>query len=159
ETTNDRMASGTRFEEGRMTMRRWVLAAIPALAAAIGLVGWTHTAPAADPAKIVGPAARGEGHKGEGQILQKNQHQPNIRHKPRKPEATDIATKMGIERIRTESLCSNCHFTLQTKDGKEEPVAGVSCESCHGAAAGWVKLHGNFSGKKKDTETPAERDK
>ncbi len=30
---------------------------------------------------------------------------------------------------------------------KEEPVAGISCESCHSAGQDWIKVHSGFSGK------------
>ena len=32
------------------------------------------------------------------------------------------------------------------------PVAGISCESCHGAGEDWIKLHSQYSGKTEKTE-------
>jgi hypothetical protein len=55
-------------------------------------------------------------------------------------------------------LCLNCHFTVQLKNNQEEPVAGISCESCHGAGKDWIKVHSGFSGKKENTETKAEEE-
>lgn len=141
-----------------LTIPRWLHIAVFSAFGALGVAAWSSTASAADPAKIVGPGACDECHKTEVKIWQNTHHFASFREMPRKQEATDIATKMGVERIRTEGLCANCHFTLQAKDGKEEPIAGVSCELCHGAALNWNKPHGNFSGKKKETESPAERD-
>jgi hypothetical protein len=63
---------------------------------------------------------------------------------------------MGVRRIKSESLCLNCHFTVQQKNDKKEPVAGISCESCHSAGKDWIKVHSGFSGKKEKTETRAE---
>lgn len=63
---------------------------------------------------------------------------------------------MGIRRIKSESLCLNCHFTSQIKNGKPMPIAGITCESCHGASKGWLKRHSEYSGKKKATESKAE---
>ena len=63
---------------------------------------------------------------------------------------------MGVRRIKSESLCLNCHFTVQQKDNKEEPIAGISCESCHSAGKDWIKVHSGYSGKKAETETKAE---
>ena len=73
-------------------------------------------------------------------------------------EANEIAEKMGVRRIKSESLCLNCHFTVQQKDNKEEPVAGISCESCHSAGKDWIKVHSGFSGKTEKTETKAEEE-
>ena len=77
---------------------------------------------------------------------------------PRNTAANEIAEKMGVRRIKSESLCLNCHFTVQQKDNKEQPVAGISCESCHGAGKDWIKVHSGFSGKKEQTETKAEEE-
>lgn len=141
-----------------LTIPRWMRTAMLLALGVLGVALWAPAASAADPAKIVGPGACDECHKVEVQIWQNTHHFASFREMPRKQEATDIAQKMAVERIRTDGLCANCHFTLQAKDGKDEPIAGVSCESCHGAARDWNKPHGNFSGKKKDTETAAERD-
>jgi hypothetical protein len=77
---------------------------------------------------------------------------------PRNTAAKEIAEKMGVRRIKSESLCLNCHFTIQTKNDKEEPIAGISCESCHGPGKDWIKVHSGFSGKKENTETKAEEE-
>jgi hypothetical protein len=55
-------------------------------------------------------------------------------------------------------LCLDCHFTVQQKNNEEEPVSGISCESCHGAGKDWIKVHSGFSGKKENTETKAEEE-
>jgi hypothetical protein len=75
---------------------------------------------------------------------------------PRKAEANDIADRMGVRRIKSETLCVNCHFTVQKKNDKDELVAGVSCESCHGAGQDWIKVHSGFSGKTILFESAAE---
>jgi hypothetical protein len=53
-------------------------------------------------------------------------------------------------------LCLNCHYTEQQKDNKKQPIAGISCESCHSAAEDWIKIHGQFSGKTEKTESKDE---
>jgi hypothetical protein len=75
---------------------------------------------------------------------------------PRRKEANEIAERMGVQRIRSESLCLNCHYTVQQKESKKEPIAGISCESCHSAGQDWIKVHSQFSGKTEKTETKAE---
>jgi hypothetical protein len=75
---------------------------------------------------------------------------------PRRKEANDIAEKMGVQRIRSESLCLTCHYTVQDKENKKQPIAGISCESCHSAGEDWIKVHSQYSGKTEKTESKAE---
>jgi hypothetical protein len=49
-----------------------------------------------------------------------------------------------------------CHFTVQQKENSKQPIAGVSCESCHSSGDDWVKVHSQFSGKTEKTESKAE---
>ena len=113
---------------------------------------------ASDPTKIVGPNACAECHKQEVEAWKGTHHFNTFREMPRKPGAKKIAGQMGLRRIKAEGLCLNCHFTVQQKDNKEEAISGISCESCHGAAQDWIKVHSGFSGKTAKTETKAEED-
>ena len=118
----------------------------------------TYSAVASAPAKTVGPNACAECHKQEAEAWKGTHHFKTFREMPRNTEANEIAKKMGVRRIKSESLCLTCHFTVQQKDNKEEPVAGISCESCHSAGQDWIKVHSGFSGKKAETETKAEKE-
>jgi Cytochrome c554 and c-prime len=111
---------------------------------------------ASDPAKIVGANACAECHKQEAEAWKASQHFKTFRDMPRRKEANEIAERMGIQRIRSESLCLNCHYTEQQKDNKKQPIAGISCESCHSAAEDWIKIHGQYSGKTEKTESKDE---
>jgi Cytochrome c554 and c-prime len=113
---------------------------------------------ASDPAKIVGPNACAECHKQEVEAWKGTHHFKTFREMPRKPQAKEIAEKMGLRRVKSESLCLNCHFTVQQKNNQEEAIAGISCESCHSAGQDWIKVHSGFSGKTAKTETKAEED-
>ncbi|HEY7749293.1 MAG TPA: cytochrome c family protein [Aestuariivirgaceae bacterium] len=113
---------------------------------------------ASDQAKIVGPNACAECHKQEAEAWKGTHHFKTFREMPRNSEAKEIAERMGLRRIKSESLCLNCHFTVQQKSNKKEPIAGISCESCHGAAQDWIKVHSGFSGKTAQTETKAEEE-
>jgi hypothetical protein len=113
---------------------------------------------ASDPAKTLGPNSCTECHKQETEAWKVSHHFKTFREMPRRKEANEIAEKMGIQRIRSESLCLTCHYTLQQKDSGKLPVAGISCESCHGAGEDWIKVHSQFSGKTEKTETKAEKD-
>jgi hypothetical protein len=111
---------------------------------------------ASDPAKTVGANACAECHKEEAEAWKGTHHFKTFRELPRNAKANEIADKMGVKRIKYESLCASCHFTLQQKNNREEPVAGVSCESCHGAGQDWIKVHSGFSGKTMLFESKAE---
>jgi hypothetical protein len=111
---------------------------------------------ASDPAKTVGPNACAECHKQETEAWKGTHHFKTFAELPRNEKANEIAKKMGVRRVKSESLCLNCHFTVQKKDDKEEPVAGISCESCHSAGQDWIKLHSSYSGKTEKTESKPE---
>jgi Cytochrome c554 and c-prime len=115
-----------------------------------------HGAVASDSAKVVGPNACTECHKQEAEAWKNSHHFKTFREMPRKKEANEIAEKMGVTRIRSESLCLNCHYTEQQKDNKKQPIAGISCESCHSAGEDWIKIHSQYSGKTEKTESKAE---
>jgi hypothetical protein len=116
------------------------------------------SAGASDAAKIVGPNACSECHKQEAEAWKGSHHFKTFREMPRRKEADEIAEKMGVRRIRSESLCLTCHYTVQEKEGRAQPIAGISCESCHSAGEDWIKIHGQFSGKTEKTETAAEKE-
>jgi hypothetical protein len=108
---------------------------------------------AADPQLVQGPNACAECHKGEAAIWQKTHHFTTFRDLPNDKDADTIAQKMGVKRLKSESLCLNCHFTVQAPD---KVIAGISCESCHSGGRDWIKVHSGFSGKKEGQETKAE---
>ena len=111
----------------------------------------------AHPEKIIGPNACAECHKEEALVWKKTHHFTTFRDMPRSKNATAIAKRMGIRRLKADSLCLNCHFTTQAAKGKEKAIAGISCESCHSAGKDWEKLHAEFSGHKtKEEESKAE---
>lgn len=109
-----------------------------------------------DPKKVTGPNACAECHKEETEVWRATHHFTTFRNMPRDKEASRIAKKMGIKRIKAKSLCLNCHFTTQKTGKRKKTIAGISCESCHGSGKDWEKLHSEFSGKKKETESKAE---
>ena len=112
-----------------------------------------------DHAKVVGPDKCGECHKQTVATWKNTHHFKTFRELPRRDKAKEIAKKMGLRRIKTGSLCLDCHFTTTMQADKRKAIAGISCESCHGPAADYLKIHSEFSGKKKETESDAERAK
>jgi hypothetical protein len=130
-----------------------------AMLAVAGMVlplgGAAQAAP--DYTKVQGPDECAECHKKEVEAWKQSHHFKTFTELPRAEEAQKISDKLGLKRIKTESVCLDCHFTSQERSGKARPIAGITCESCHSAAKDWLKRHGEFSGKKKETETEAER--
>jgi Cytochrome c554 and c-prime len=136
----------------RRTGRVYVVSAVVLVLLSFAAVG----AGASDPANIVGPNACAECHKQEAEAWKGTQHFKTFNQMPRNPDANAIAQKMGIRRVKSESLCLNCHFTVQNVASKAEPVSGISCESCHSAGKDWIKVHSSYSGKTAQTESKAE---
>lgn len=107
--------------------------------------------------KVVGPVACAECHQSETKIWEGTHHFSTFRDLPREEKAMAIANKMGFKRIKAGSLCLDCHFLTAAVDGEREAVAGIACESCHGAGKGYIDVHSaNFDkgSKKKKAETP-----
>jgi hypothetical protein len=92
----------------------------------------------------VGPEECAECHVEEFSAWQESHHQLGSQMLTRDPEAAKIAKALGIRRIKNEARCTSCHFTVQSDDGADKAVAGVSCESCHGPASDWMTLHDDF---------------
>lgn len=137
---------------GRLTALLSAVATVAALATVAG----PAIADQADPQKVVGPNECAECHKKETAAWQNSHHFLTFRALPQSKDAKEIADKMGIRRLKSESLCLNCHFTSQESGGDLKVIAGISCESCHGGGKDWYKVHSGFSGKKEGQETPAE---
>jgi len=114
---------------------------------------------ACDPTKVVGHENCTKCHKGEMEVWKQHPHFATFDQLHRKPEAKEIAQRMGETSIKRSKLCVNCHYTLQGEAGQEKAVAGVSCESCHNAAADWIKVHNDYGGPNvtKAMEPPAHK--
>lgn len=77
-------------------------------------------------------------------------------------KAAEIARNMGIaspSQIRTSSLCTQCHFTVQKLgNGPAKAVGGVGCQSCHGGAKDWLEIH-NTGDRRESDDSAAALDK
>jgi len=117
-------------------------------------------AAAPNPAKVSGPESCGECHSNEVEAWKKTPHSLTFNEMHRRPEAQDIANKLGIKRLRSESLCISCHYTQKADAGSEIAViAGVSCESCHGVAKDWINVHNDYGAFKTKQAEPADHRK
>ncbi len=133
-----------------MTSRYW-----------IGLVGLAMCSGAMaegvqfDPAKVVGSQTCIECHVNESEAWKKTPHHTTWDQLHTRETAKAIAEKMGVRSIKRGDVCIQCHYTRQESEGAVKPVSGVSCESCHGPARDWIKLHNDYGGPdvKKEQET------
>lgn len=114
-----------------------------------------------DAAKIVGSDECAKCHENEVKQWMQTPHFATFEELHRKPRAKEIADKLNVSSIKRNKVCTQCHYTLQTQEGRERVVAGVSCESCHGGALSWLKMHADYGGEKvtREMETPAHREK
>ncbi|MGI9626045.1 MAG: cytochrome c family protein, partial [Longimicrobiales bacterium] len=84
----------------------------------------------------------GECHVDEFAVWEETPHATGFNTLHRTSSAADILESMNLQVTkRQESLCLRCHYTV---DNSLRAIAGVSCESCHGAAADWVDQHNNW---------------
>lgn len=110
------------------------------------------------PEKVKGPDACAECHPKEAEAWKTTHHHATFIDLPRNDKAREIADKMGIRAIKSDSTCLTCHFTVQGSGSDLEPISGISCESCHGAGADWIDIHSSYAeGVTRETETEAQR--
>jgi hypothetical protein len=143
------------FETAGRHGRRW-FAAAALVSAGLLSAGTAQAQVERDAAEIVGPEECAECHEDTTAIWRNTHHFATFREMPRDKKGIEIARNMGLRRIKEGSLCLDCHFTTTMEGGEREPIAGISCESCHGAGEGYLKVHSEFSGKEEETETAAE---
>ena len=133
---------------------RATLIALAAIAVAIGLEAAGASALAApDVAKVIGPDECGECHKAEIAVWRETHHARTFEEMPKKDKSQQISDKLGLKRIKSESMCLTCHFTEQQAGDQRKVIAGISCESCHGGARDWNKPHADFGGKDVTAQT------
>ncbi|MBI1368117.1 MAG: cytochrome C554 [Planctomycetes bacterium] len=107
-----------------------------------------------DASKVVGSDACTECHAKEAEAWKHTPHYATWETLHRRPEAKTIAEAMDVRSIKRGDVCIQCHYTRQGEDGGT-PISGISCESCHGPAKDWIKIHNNYGGAnvKKEDET------
>lgn len=100
-----------------------------------------------DPEKVRGPDACAECHERTVKTWKKSKHSTSFKTFPRSKDAKKIAKAMGVRRLKSKSVCLECHFTSARVKKKVKPIAGITCESCHGAGRDYIKVHGDYGGK------------
>ena len=113
-----------------------------------------------DPSKVVTHETCIKCHGNEIEVWKQTPHFRTFRELHRQDAAKQIAAKMGVSSIKRGGICIDCHYTAQQSGGRTKPVAGVSCESCHGAAADWLVIHNDYGGPSatKESESAEHRE-
>jgi len=108
----------------------------------------------------VGPKVCQECHTDEAKVLSGTKHFSSVKTVHKDKRAKKIVKAIGDKRMKKSDTCKMCHYTeAQKKAGaKRKIVAGPSCESCHGPASDWLKIHNDYGkGVKRDTESAAHK--
>lgn len=95
----------------------------------------------------------GECHVKEYDEWKSSSHSTGFDEMHRSAQAQSILEKMDFKLSKRESLCLRCHYTAQIVRDEARAIAGVSCESCHGAGRDWLEVHNNYDGATHETET------
>ncbi len=112
-----------------------------------------------NPHEVVGVESCEKCHAAEISVWKQTPHHETFFSLHRKPEAQQIAGKLGISSFKNDSACVKCHYTMQSAHDGMQAISGISCESCHGAAKNWVNVHNDYGGTgvTKASETPEHR--
>lgn len=126
-----------------------------------GITVLAATCWAAGPADMTGPTRCVECHENSFDVWKNSHHFSSADSMPKASAAKEIAEKLAIKRIKDPaSPCAQCHFTAAETEGRTKIVGGITCESCHGPAKGWIELHNDFGGAgiKKEQESKEHRE-
>ena len=102
-----------------------------------------------DPEKIVMSSRDdrvpcGECHALEYDTWKETPHSTGFDTMHRSKSAQSILERMDFRLAKRESLCLRCHYTATQPGEQAKAIAGVSCESCHGAARDWEAVHNDY---------------
>ncbi len=114
---------------------------------------------AIDPTQTVGGDECIDCHTPEHDVWGETTHYKTYDELSASDSATEIAEALEIDDIEApDGICVDCHFTLVGETLEDaEPIGGISCESCHGAAAGWIDVHGEYVSGDAESESAAEK--
>lgn len=137
-------------------MRRAAPWLLPLLAS-LFLAASPRAEPRADPALLLGPEKCVECHKRAGEAWRESHHFSSFKSLTTRSSPYQLAERLGLKSPAKEPACQGCHFTMPLVDGAPKPVAGVSCESCHGPARDWNAAHAPPKDLARDKDTPEAR--
>lgn len=128
---------------------RWIAALVSAaLAASIARASSPENPHGVtlDPKQVLGHESCEKCHASEVATWKKTSHSTTFLTLHQKKEAAEIAKKLGLSSIKRGQVCIECHYTPRETQGHVRAISGVSCESCHGPAQNWLKLHNDYGG-------------
>ena len=108
---------------------------------------------------VLGPWKCDRCHEVALEVWFESRHATSFHEMPKLETTQAMLKRLGVRNMTRAGLCVSCHFTVTGTGPSARPVAGVSCESCHGPAERWNKVHAEYSGKTPETETAEERKK
>lgn len=128
------------------------------MAALFGCAAWM-SAHALDPANTVGPDECVDCHTPENDVWHGTTHYKTYDQLSLSDRAVEIAEALDLDDIEApDGTCVDCHYTLVGDSADSvEPIAGISCESCHGAAADWIESHGKYPGEGPESESAEQK--
>jgi peptidoglycan hydrolase-like protein with peptidoglycan-binding domain len=110
-----------------------------------------------NPGKVVGAGACQKCHGQEHIVWEATKHSKSFATVHKTPEAKKFLASVGERRMRKSATCALCHYSVDASN-KSKAISGPSCESCHGSAENWIKVHNDYGAAKiKANETNAQR--
>jgi hypothetical protein len=145
-----------------MTVKRFLVAIqIAFMGTALFFVTNSNLAKVNAAPYAVGDKVCMECHKAEHEVWSGTKHFKSYRKVHKNKKAKAIVKSIGGKSMKKTEACALCHYTkISKKAGKKAKVkSGPSCESCHGAASDWLKIHNDFGGAsvKRANEDPAHK--
>ena len=112
-----------------------------------------------NPHEVVGAESCEKCHAAELSVWKQTPHHETFLTLHRRPEAQQIADRLGIASFKSDAACVQCHYTMQAAPQGLQAISGISCESCHGAAKNWIEGHCDYGGAgvTRETESVAHR--
>jgi len=97
-----------------------------------------------DPAQVLRANSCAKCHENEVRQWKQTPHFTTFESLHRQPAAKAITKRLGLSTVKRNDVCVKCHYTQQQQGSRVRVVAGVSCESCHGASRNWIALHNDY---------------
>ncbi len=109
--------------------------------------------------KIVNINSCGQCHIQEQKTLELTRHWMTWDDRYKSPKAKRILKNLDLTMgMRFNNVCYNCHFTAaETTYHEIKPMAGISCQTCHGAAEDWIHVHHNLGLDNETNESKIDR--
>lgn len=105
--------------------------------------------------QYIGAQECAECHESSHDVWKETKHFSSFKDAHKERSARDIAKAVGGRNMKKTEICATCHYTVV----EAKLDSGPSCESCHGPASEWVKIHNDYGGEgvKKEQETEEHR--